>query len=311
MPLPRRPSGRPAAAARATCARAVARRRATPSTRPAPGRRRLRRLRLDARLPRGPAPRHPHRRPRAERPPRSGQPARRAVRAVRRRHVPRHRRCPRATVTGMPLRREIAPLDRGGAPRRGRWRTSASTRQLADASSSPAARSAPSASTTPSPAPRPRCAPRASRCCTSPVPARSSCRVDGVPGAPYVVVPYCRPDGARLRRRRPRRRPLRRQHRVRADRRRACPPSTCRCPSATASSGSTPPPSSPPAAGCSSRTPTSRPRWVERTARAPAASTRPGSPRWRRPPRRWAERERRRAARRPRRSTRAGEGARP
>ena len=122
--------------------------------------------------------------------------------------------------------------------------------------SSPAARSAPSGSTTPSPARPRRCRPRACRCCTSPARARSSCPTPRR-GAPYVVLAVLRPDGPRLRRRRPRRRALRRQHGLRAHRRRAARRLRARCRSATASSGSTPPPSSPPAAACSSTTPTS------------------------------------------------------
>ena len=76
---------------------------------------------------------------------------------------------------------------------------------------------------------------------------------------------------------RPRRRPGRRQHRLRARRGGPPRPSTSRCRSATASSGSTPPTSWPPGEGCSSRTRDLTPEWVDAALRAAPRPTPSGS----------------------------------
>ena len=206
------------------------------------------------------------------------------LRRRRRRHVPRHAACRTPPLTGMPLRREIATLDRAAQPGRGAGAVRA--RPTPPPCSSPAGRSAPSGSTTRSPGPPRRC-------------RRAGVQVLHVAGTGKGFVArrrdrralrrarVLRPDGPRLRRRRPRRRALRRQHGVRAHRRRAARRSTCRCRSATASSGSTPPPSSTPVAGCSSTTTTSPPAWVGDVVRPLALDAGPAGRRWPPPPRRW------------------------
>ena len=118
---------------------------------------------------------------------------------------------------------------------------------------------------------------RASRCCTSPARARSSSRSPRSPGAPYVVARLRRPDGARVRRRRPRRRPCRRQHRVRADRRRAARRLRPAADRQRRAAASTPPTSSRPAAGSSSTTRTFTPEWIDDDARPARSATRTAS----------------------------------
>ncbi len=135
------------------------------------GRRRLRWLRLDARLPRGPAPRHPDRRPRAERPPGAGQPARGPVRRRRRRHLPRHQAAPRHRH-----RDAAAPRDRDARPRRPPGRGAGAVRadRRPDAARHRRLARCPAAQRRLRRRRSRRCRRRGSRCCTSRARARGS-----------------------------------------------------------------------------------------------------------------------------------------
>ena len=182
-------------------------------------RRRLRRLRLDAGLPRRPAPARPDRRARAATPgpgwPTGSAPgSRRTSRST----LPGHAAAARRAYVGLPLRRVIATLDRAALRDEAPARASGST-PTGRRCWSPAGRRARGGSTRPSPArPSAPAPPPASRCCTSSA-AKGEALEPGAPATPpYVVRAVRRPDGPRLRRRRPRGLPGRRQHRRRADR---------------------------------------------------------------------------------------------
>ena len=223
--------------------------------RPGPARRgrRLRRLRLGAGLPRRPPAQAAARRPRAATPCRAS-PTRLGARiaapvAVSFPDTPLpHADVRRAADPPDDLRRSTGPRC---APRRGAF--FGLDRRPADAAGDRRLPGRPPASTSGRPAPPRRSPTPASRCCTSSGRrARPSARA-----RPACPTSCCvrRPDGPRLRRRRPGGLPRRRQQRHRGRRPSGCRRSSCRCRSATASRRSTPGRSSTPAAGCWSPTP--------------------------------------------------------
>ena len=193
---------------------------------------------------------------------------------------------PHATVTGMPLRREIATLDRAARRAEARARVRArptrptllvtggslGAQRLNDAFA--AAVAALSAAGRPGAARRGhrqgRSSPdgvtgRARTSCSSTATGWTSPTPPPTSSSPAPAPTRCAsspPSG--------------------------CPRSTCRCRSATASSGSTPRPWSRPAAACSSTTPTSPPAWVGDVVRPARPRRGPAGRRWPRPPRRWA-----------------------
>ena len=172
------------------------------------GRRRLRRLRLHARLPRRPPPRR-RRSWSTRRTPRPGLANRLGARlhAVRRRRPSPARRCAHAASSGCRCGARSRTLDRAAQPRPRRGRASGSTRP-ADAAGHRRLAGRPAAQRRRSARARadlrggrrPGAARRPARQGAS----TSTAATAGAP--PYVVRAYLRPDGPRLRRRRPRRR---------------------------------------------------------------------------------------------------------
>ena len=230
------------------------------------GRRRLRRLRLDPGLPRR-APRGRSRSSCTSRTPAPAWPTGSGARmtALRGDDVRGHGAAPRAPSSG--CRCGARSPSSTGPPRRAEALAHFGLdRHLARPCSSPAARSAPSGSTRPS---RTRVDGAARRRRAGAARhrrwARSSSPAADGSGAAVRRAAVRRPDGPRLRRRRPRRRPRRCQHGLRADRGRPAGGLRPAARSATASSGSTRPTSSPPAGASWSTTPTCTPAWVDAT----------------------------------------------
>ena len=225
----------------------------------------LRRLRLHPGLPRRPAARHVRSSCTSRTPDRVSPTASVPASPPAWRHLPRHQAAARAPSPGCRCAAQIATLDR--AARRAEARARVRARPDAPRCSSPAARRAPSASTTPSP-PRVRSLSAAGIQVLHVAGTGRGFVADRGPATPpYVVARVLRPHGPRLRRRRPRAVPRRRQRPCASSPPSGCRRSTCRCRSATASSGSTRRPWSRPAAVSSSTTPTLTPQWVDDVVR--------------------------------------------
>ena len=121
---------------------------------------------------------------------------------------------------GLPIRRSIATLDRAATRAEARAHLRAG-RRPADAAGDRRLAGRPAAQRRGLRRGRRTCAPPASRCCTRPGTAHTVDGRDRGRAPPYVVRALPRPDGPRLRRRRPGAVPGRGQHGRRADRGRA------------------------------------------------------------------------------------------
>ena len=257
-------------------------------------RRRLRRLRRRRRPTSRPGAGSAVRRPRGERACRAWPTgSARASPRTSRPAVARTRAAARARTSGMPLRRDDRRRSTGPrrAPRRGRRfgldpdrPTLLVIRRLAGRPADQPGGGRRGRGAWPTPA---------SRCCTSSGPqGRGRPRAGDRRCAAVRRARYVRPDGPRLRRRRPGAVPGRRRHRRRAGRGRAARASSCRCRSATASSALNA------AAGgrrrrraAGRRRGAARPAWVRRARRAAAARPATGWRRWVGPPRRLVARD--------------------